>query len=306
MVTVKVEAYWLSHIGGSPVQPLVLNFNTGQVYDSSGLNFSPASASAYALGYEFNETRTLEFTFWQVQNFTTGFTVAGDNAVLAGDSADHTLVAVLDFVGLQRLGIHAGDVSSQIQNMELNYFNATIYSRFRVLGGVRYLTLRDNFDLRLSQTDTGDPTGNIISQSDYTINSVNRLLGGQIGLAFKQNIDLFAVEFMGKAGTYNNSVTVNSTVGDQNNTPPPLRQEQAKGNNLAFLGEMDLSGTYTFSTFLVIRAGYHVMWLNNVSLSTDYIDFSANNVGMTGVSIPVIHDRDLFMHGAHVGLEGRF
>ena len=102
---------------------------------------------------------------------------------------------------------------------------------------------------------------------------------------------------------YENYATQSQLLTDVNS--PPFARSPGGGafgsrHTTAFVGNIGLSGIYHFSNFLAIRAGYNVMFIDNVAL-TDQTNFVLNDNG-GGIK----HDANLFLYGVNVGLDGRF
>ncbi len=72
----------------------------------------------------------------------------------------------------------------------------------------------------------------------------------------------------------------------------------AGGWETAFHGQVGLSGMYRMTDHLVLRFGYQFMWLSGIALAPNQIPVSD-----LGASTAAVSTSDLFLDGAHVGLE---
>lgn len=271
-----------------PPVPLVLQgaANNAVLIDTSMLHFKQELGQRLTAGYAWERT-ALEFTFWQVQNWISTDNATGNNNLrIPGDLA----LATLDFFDADFMRTQN---KTMIRNMEANLLQTTIFEKFSFLGGFRYFNLRDQFDIQSTDLNSGT--------SDYVVTCQNRLYGGQIGVLFKQNFDLFTFEFVGKTGAFDNSASEHNYLGDFNNQFT-LRDVFSGGHNLAFVGEIGLTGAYRLSNFLVVRGGYQLIWVDRVALGEYNLDFT--DTATSGTTLQ--HSGNLFFHGANLGLEARF
>ncbi len=302
----RADAMIFRREGGNTVKPIIIDLDpftglpTGNEITTSGLaSFLFQVGQRGTIGYQFNRGPSVEFTYFAVQNWQSSQTINssspfGNSLFFTSDGmtpADLSLISN-DYNGAETMTVTA---SSQFKSLELNVFTPTIYDRLQLLLGLRSIDFNDNLDIRSTNADTN-------STSDYTIATSNFMRGGQFGGMYRRDFDLIGLEFTGKVGIYNNYVKQANFVGDQNNTPPPLRDNTATGYNIAYLDEINLSGTYRLGGHLLVRAGYSVLWLNQVSLAGDYLDFSIDPNAGTIVN----HKGATLIHGINVGLEAQF
>ncbi len=162
--------------------------------------------------------------------------------------------------------------------------------------GFRYIELGNDMNIGVESFPALPETG------QYTLHTVNRLFGGQIGGRIRGTINRFGLELTGKAGIYDNDATESQTVIDFPNFP--LRPTtSAQGNFAAFEGELNLSGVFRLNNTWSVKAGYSVIWIEGLALSPDQLDFnfatspSGNQLSTAG---------GMFLHGVNVGLEARW
>jgi hypothetical protein len=163
--------------------------------------------------------------------------------------------------------------------------------------GFRYIELGTDLDITAAAfpppfTETGD----------YTIHTTNRLFGGQIGGRIRRTVNHFGFELTGKAGIYGNDADQSQSVIDFPNFP--LRPTtSARETNVAFEGELNLSGIFRLNDVWSLKAGYSVIWIEGLALAPDQLDF---NLAASPSGNTLSSDGGLFIHGANVGLEARW
>jgi hypothetical protein len=176
----------------------------------------------------------------------------------------------------------------RINNAEVNLFED--WGHFQVLGGFRYFNLDEQFNIR-----TQDADGDV---SDYHINSRNNLYGGQMGARFFYEGCKWGIGGTGKAGVYGNSARQRQTVRDNDNTTL-LRNARGDEGVTSFIGDLDLYATYKINDHWRVRGGYYLLWISDLALAPDQLDFSFNSASGTGLNT----DGHAFFHGATVGIE---
>jgi hypothetical protein len=282
----RAEALVLKRSPPSVRRPLVeTGFGSGVLLTERNLTFTPQLGQRYTAGIAFNESSSMEFTYWDVQNFRRSITLTGDqNLILPGDFA--LPPATFDFFGASLMQI---DYLSNIKNTELNFIQRLPYDKFYAMVGFRHLDIREQFNLASTQP--------IFDTGHYVLNTGNHLNGGQLGMIFRQDWDLFTVEGTGKAGMYVNNDHQSNKIIDFGNFV--FRDASAKGSNQSFVGELNLNGVYRVSGNWQVRMGYNLIWVNRLVLAPDQIDFTDTAISGTNL----YHRGNVLMHGASFGLE---
>ena len=247
-------------------------------------NLQPGLMMTY--GVRFDQVSALELTFFGFNTWS-GSAVANDGGQL---SLPGTLPLITqDYIFADRIKI---DAESSIYNVEANY-TQTI-SGLKLLAGFRYLRLNDAFDIN-STVDA------LNSSSDYNVWAKNNLIGGQIGMGFDWKWDRLTFDVIGKFGVYGNVAEQNTLLRDLNNTFI-RRNFQDHTTVTSVIGEVGLNASYQVLDWLAIRAGYRFMWINNVALAPDQLNFSsAPGAGSTATA-----SNHIFLNGVSVGLEARW
>ena len=106
----------------------------------------------------------------------------------------------------------------------------------------------------------------------------NDLVGVQIGSDWFYQDCRWRFGVRGKAGPYFNFADQSSLVTQQTATPIPDRNESAAHqDSLAFVGEVNLMGAYQIRPNMALRASYDLMWINNVALAPNQVNFVITN-----------------------------
>jgi hypothetical protein len=190
------------------------------------------------------------------------------------------------------------DYHAFITNAELN-FRHWFTPEFSLMAGFRYVNWHENLGVAF---DAAVPIGGMVVplgtiREDFHTN--NNLYGFQIGAEWKGSLaERFGMEVGGKAGVFGNRSQLDASV----NVPViGSFDTNANATRTAFVGELGLVGTYAVTNYLKLRAGYQVMWIENVALAPQQL--STANIGGTST----VNSRgNVFLHGAVVGLEYRW
>jgi hypothetical protein len=138
----------------------------------------------------------------------------------------------------------------------------------------------------------------------YRVATSSNLFGGQIGVRRRRTWDRFALEGSLKAGL-GGAWLAQSAAPILGPLPPgsqyrPGREAQDTG--MGFLSSMNLTMAYRFSDVWGLRLGYNLAWLSGLALAENQFDFDAAASAGSGVR----GAGGMFLHGANVGLEGRW
>jgi hypothetical protein len=165
-----------------------------------------------------------------------------------------------------------------------------------LIGGLFWAGLEEQAALHVAY-GTDAPTA-------YRVATSSNLFGGQLGLRRRRTWDRFSLEGWLKAGLGGawlsqgaSPITSPLAVGSEYR---PGRE--ASDTGMGFLSSMNLSMGYRFSDAWGLRLGYNLAWLSGVALAANQFDFDATTTAGTGVR----GAGGVFLHGANVGLEGRW
>ncbi len=174
------------------------------------------------------------------------------------------------------------DYDSSLQSGEVN-FRPGRGNPWGWFLGIRYINLDEAFSVRENNT----PLPNVLQ-----IDTNNNLYGGQIGTQFIMLGIGSPLRLQGRitGGIYYNDAsqgTSSAIVG------PGV---SASSDDLAFVGEAEVSIVYQLTPRLAIRGGYQIMGISGVALAPDQIHSTALNISEASVRLG-----SLWADGAHLG-----
>jgi len=181
------------------------------------------------------------------------------------------------------------DYQTDLHSIEINQRHS-VSDNVTFISGFRYLEVDE--DLRF-----GLNLFNVIPLATYAWSDDNHLYGGQIGTDLALwNSGPFRFNSVFKGGLYGvdaqNSFTNQTILGTFN-------RNGASESDVAFVGEIDLLGTYSICRHVAVRGGYQLLWIDGVALASDAA--AQTNPGNGGAVIDT--NGQLFYHGATVALE---
>lgn len=164
-----------------------------------------------------------------------------------------------------------------------------------LLLGFRWLQLDDSLHFRFTPAAGA-------TRTDLAIDADNDLFGlqtGAVGTLFERGA--FSLVGWGKAGVYHNDAGQISRV----DLPflPLVGATNDSDEDTSFVGDIGLIGIRRVSDCWAIRAGYQLLWINNVALAPEQL------TGINDVTVPVsvVNNRgDVFYHGALLGLQANW
>jgi hypothetical protein len=248
---------------------------------TSAPNATLLNASDFELGFATGtrvaltrHTRTgcdLEFTYFGIDSW--------NDTIVIADTLFLPLPGGNFFLGAAPVTLV---YESQLHSVEMNVTSPQNDS-LTLLAGFRWMELNERFDA----SSPGNP-------DVYAVESGNHLYGLQIGGIFTPiQTERFWVEAKVVGGAYHNNMLVKATIFDGN---PRGRDQQ---HELAFVGELALTGIYQCTDRLALRAGYQLMLIDNVAVATDQI----TTHDVQPATIGVVNNGSLLYHGGFGGLE---
>jgi hypothetical protein len=171
---------------------------------------------------------------------------------------------------------------------------------FEWLAGFRYLNLSERLHIYAErfQDDTGLESG------VYDIRTSNNLFGVQLGTRLRRWGDRWGCEAAGKAGLFGNAAQEEQYVldWDQGGSFEKRPLTSDAGGQVAFVGELNLTGIYRLTDAWNLRAGYNLIWITGTALAPDQLDFS----GTLPAGNQLSSSGNVFLHGVSAGLEARW
>ena len=204
------------------------------------------------------------------------------------------------------------DYESSFDSFEVNFRQRWMAPNCRYQGswvcGVRHFILDEKFRLFTSSSVNGingDPLNP--AQARFDVDTTNNLTGFQLGG------DMWICVLPGlrlggeiKAGVYGNHMNANTTIGVNNGNIPTFT-ERVSINDVAFIGQADLTATYRINYNWTARIGYQFLFVDGVALAGENFNTlpPALFVPPPGATrVPTINDNgNVFYHGWTAGLE---
>lgn len=206
----------------------------------------------------------------------------------------------IDSVGADRATITS---ATTINSAEANMFHhserwngyRSAWMEIDWLTGFRYVGVEDAANIGLvCCNETAFPS--------YRARTSNSMFGGQVGGRARWNWQRWAIETWGKAGILGNfQGQYQNAVFDENGALVRGAQSST-GTSAAMIADINVSAIYRINRTWGIRAGYNTIWLGGVALAANQFDFGA---GAAAGSV-LQPSGSIFLHGANLGLEGRW
>lgn len=264
------------------------------IFSGDAIDYSVNGAPRVVLGLNITPFTAIEGQYTGFHHLRKNYFFEGPNGLsLPGDlgtTNDFFLVPAMDVFS-----------ETDMHSAEINLVKRTRVPYISWLAGFRYFNFEEKFELHSVQ-NINTP---VAPSADYRIRTHNDLYGGQLGVKAELPLtERLGVQFLGKAGVYNNRARqsnkiVSHAVGPAVTTV--TRDAQGTLNKTSFLGELNLGGYIKITENVQIVAGYNVMWVNNLARAFDQMDFT-----FTANSGASVRTDSVLLHGANVGVEMRF
>lgn len=190
--------------------------------------------------------------------------------------------------------IAVGKYSSRYWQIEANYFGHLTprnvnYFAFAALMGLRYINLREEFDLAFSTC---------LDTSNYNINTHNDLYGVQVGGNLQINpMPRLSFEIQSKFGYMVNRCGQDNFLGDCNNNIV-LRDFSSKKFNGSWLIDFSSWMRYQLFPSFDFHGGYQLIYLTDLALAPEQIDKKTCPVNENR-----LYDKgQIFLEGGFVGI----
>jgi hypothetical protein len=301
---VQAESTFLWRDNRSGVQPVVQSIAPATtIFNTHSADFDTGIGPRILLGM-----RTTECDAWEVQYFS-----ALDFSGQADIDSPGNLAAPGDLANLsgwnQADAMHV-DYTSELHNVEINYVHT--WGRLSVLGGFRFVRLSDDFGLQTKSIISGSGTSAFddigadaielpSSTNNYHVHSENNLYGAQLGARYRVCCERFFGEFTGKAGLFGNDLNQSQYLTANGGTQV-VRNFTVYDSTTALVADMNISAGFQLNCVWAFRCGYNLMWLDQVALAADQLNFTL----ASGAGTQVEKRGDVFLQGIDIGLEGRW
>jgi hypothetical protein len=281
-----------ARFAGPPNTPsIVLSTDNLEYEEEVGFRFNAAVISGPG--------SNVEFTYFGLFNWASTASVSSATNSLFSIYTNYGFPVVRDEVDntfFQSVG-----VSSTLDNFEVNFRRRWVgpncFMQGSWLAGARYIYLLDDLDYRTFGT---------LGRSETQVRALNSLTGFQVGgdLWFTL-VPGISVGGDVKAGVYGNYGKQNTRIFASLTPPavsPPAVFEESSNNDVAMVGEANVSFIWRLNPNWTLRAGYTFLYLEGVALATD--NFNPANPFNTNRAVRELDDNsDLNFHGGFVGVE---
>ncbi len=279
----RIDALILTRDNASINQPVVLTDDTDEVVlTTRDLNFGWDAGPRAFIGNYYRGSGGWELGYFGINGRTATASAEDPNNL---DIPPPLSAVANDFDNANAMTL---SWNWRINNAEFNLFNDS--EPFQFLAGFRYFNLDEQFNIRAEDAD-GDV-------SDYHLSTSNTLFGAQIGARAYREWYRLGLGATGKAGIFGNDAIERQIVRDNNNVTV-LRDARGRVTTTSFVGDIDLFLTYRISDIWRLRGGYYLLWVSDVALAPDQLDFSFNTASGTQVR----DSGSVFFHGATAGIE---
>jgi hypothetical protein len=295
-VYVWAEGLVLARDNQAKDQPLVLDLNTNEELLSAGdLDFDVAGGLRVGFCGRVSDCWTLDLEYLGVF----------DQSASAGEELDDSLM-LPGALGLAVNNFFFDDEVDVRYESELHSFEANLVKcccgsegahrghSIEWLAGFRFIRFDEEFSM--SATDSAEGT------SVYDVETENNLYGAQVGARFRRFRGWWSWEATGKAGLYANDME--QTQAPIIDFPGVVFRTRRGGDDteVSFVGDLNFTALYQLNNVWAIRTGYNLIWLANVALAPDQLDFT--NAPNSGNGL--VDGGGVFLHGVSVGLEARW
>ena len=185
----------------------------------------------------------------------------------------------------------AADYTSELHSTEINW-RRPLTQNINGLIGFRWVELHEVLAISAEATDAQFPIPVTVR---LPFDTSNHLYGSQIGAeVLLWSGDSLSIDTTLKAGLYGNHANSGFAIQLFDFTLGSLR---TTGSDTAFLGEIDVNGTYQWTEHVAFRAGYQLLWISGAALPPEQLArFLAGNAGIDIAGT-------VFFHGATAGVE---
>jgi hypothetical protein len=275
---------------------------------SAELGFHEEPGMRISAAYQTGPGSNLEFTYLGLMDHvsTTGVESSTNNLFSVFSNFGQPSPQGLQF--FDNAFFHQVGHRSRLDSFELNYRRRWIGPTCTIQGswlaGVRYAQIREKLNFR-SNAIVFDPDP-VQGEGRYDLDVGNHMTGFQLGGdAWVCILPGLNIGFDGKAGIYGNNA--NQQTRMSSNDPSTgfralIDNERVSGEQLSFLGEAAVLGTYRVNHQFTIRGGYQLLYVEGVA--TAMSNFNATNDTVNAPRTPFLSDNsNRFYHGFTIGAE---
>lgn len=288
----RAGVLWLSRNSDLQDQPLVVELPPSSTpvitTDTVDLDSSFRPGAIFTLGFNSDQVSSFEFIYWGLQDYSNGATATASGQNFLG-LAGTLQLSTVDFIFADRMSVN---YSSRLHNAEANH-RQTIEG-VTLLAGFRYFNLNEQFTITSQSALTG-------TSSDYSIETQNNLIGGQVGVGYDVCWGRFSVGVEEKFGVFGNVASQNTFLGDFGNSIV-RRDYRDESIPTSLMSETLVQAHFQVLEWLAIEGGYRFLWIQNVAYAPSQLDLTDSPAGTE-----VIDPRGrMLLQGLHIGAEARW
>jgi hypothetical protein len=307
---------------GNNVDFTVMNVGGPVVLSSNQLNIEDVNWGFRVMGrYDICPLSVIEFGYMGILDFSdkASFTDPSNNLFSLFSKDPITGVFGTSPLGVnipggpnpftERATTQSIELDSDLQSAEISWRRYWLGYIPRISGtllaGFRFTKVDENFVFSSQGSEPLPQTVMPLAALEYKENCENNLAGlqagGDIWISLMQG---FRIGTEGKVGVYDNhSQLTNHIITTPFGIQPPSLLEEFKNDKAAFIGEASIDAVADILPSLSIRAGYEVLFLNQLVLAGENFN-QTSPYGNQGPRVPFVNtDGELFYHGGHVGIE---
>ena len=129
----------------------------------------------------------------------------------------------------------------------------------------------------------------------------NNLWGGQLGARYANSWNRWGFDTTAKAALFWNDAAQSQFVQDFPAGFFLRAPVSSNSDQLAFVGDINMSVTYQLWNAWYLRAGYNLIWIEGVAVAPGQFDFTDTPASGTATNFD-----GLFLQGVNLGVEGRW
>ena len=254
------------------------NIGGNVVLSSADLDFASEPGFRISGAYQTGPGSNLEITYMGAFHFSDNATATSANDSLYSTFSQFGNFPFNGFEFVDMAELHHISYGSQLNTIELDYRRRIVGANCRLHGswlvGFRWLRLTEDFRFysEVSRPDI-PPAVDIEGTVDHTIHAANNLFGGQLGGdLWLSVIPGFKIGMEGKAGVYGNGASQDSRfrIDGLGLFPAPATdRERVEESEVSFVGELNLMAVWRVNHNVALKAGYHVLYVDQVALALD-------------------------------------
>ena len=282
--SIGAESLFLTE-GGNPKGPALIQqvSNDAILLSASQLDGSRGVGSRFTVGRQHSERLGYEFVYsglYSAKQSAAQF--LQNDLALAGPIA----LASFDFYQADNMTV---TYDTTFHNFESNFVVTSDAGIGSFVIGGRFIYWKERFDLQSTDSDQ--------FTSDYVVNAMNRLYGGQIGWNGAVNTALGDTLVKLRGGIFGSHSSQGQSLYDLGNTFDLRPATGGFDNRTSYLGECSIIQCFNPAECVDLRIGYTMMWIQGLTRAPEQVDLTDNFDSGSAIH----SDGSVFMHGFSLG-----